>query len=86
MRKFNLKTTVLGLVVATAAATAISVTPAAAWGIHGGGFHGGGWGWGHHGWGWGHHGWGWGGGYYGGDYGGCYHRRYVDEYGRRVCY
>jgi hypothetical protein len=88
MRKFSMKATALGVAVAMAAVTAVSVEPAAAFGgFPGGGFHGG---WGHHGWGWGHHGWGWGGGYYGEYAGGCYFKRYVDEDGevvtRRVCY
>jgi hypothetical protein len=97
MRKFSKKATALGVAVAMAAVTAVSVEPAAAFGgFHGGGFHGG---WGHGGWGlgggfhgagWGHHGWGWGGGYYGGYDGGCYLRQHVDEDGgvllRRVCY
>lgn len=81
MRKFNLKTFTMALVVAAAAVPIASLTPAAAFPKllpphpH---------------WGWGHHGWGWGGGYYGGDYGGCYIKRYVDDYGdvvvRKVCY
>jgi hypothetical protein len=92
MRKFSKKATALGVAVAMAAVTAVSVEPAAAFGwFHGGGFHGGGFhGGGFHGAGWGHHGWGWGGGYYGGYAGGCYLRQYVDEYGEvvvgRVCY
>lgn len=99
MRKFSMKASVIGAVVAMAALTAVSVEPAAAFGgggfhgggFGGGGFHGGGFhgGWGHHGWGFGHHGWGWAG--YGGYYnGGCVLKRYYDEDGdvtvSRVCY
>lgn len=95
MRKFSMKASVIGAVVAMAALTAVSVEPAAAFGgggFHGGGFGGGGFGgggfhgggfhggWGHHGWGFGHHGWGWAG--YGGYYnGGCVLKRYYDEDG-----
>jgi hypothetical protein len=92
MRKFNLKTITMAAVVAAAAVPVAAVTPAAAFPKMFPPHPGGGWGhgWGHHGWGWGHHGWGWGGGYYGGDYGGCYLKRYVNESGgvvvSKVCY
>jgi uncharacterized membrane protein len=95
MRKFSMKATAIGVAVAMATFTAVSVEPAAAFGgggFHGGGFHGGGFhggGWGHHGpWGFGHR-WGWA-GYGGGYYGGCILKRYYDEDGEvtvsKVCY
>ena len=86
MRKFSMKATTVGVVVATTAITAVSVEPAAAFGgggfhgdgCHGGGFHSGGWG--HHGpWGFGHRGYGSAG--YGGYYGGCVLKRHYDEEG-----
>jgi hypothetical protein len=90
MRKFNLKTFTMALVVAAVAVPVAAVTPAAAKFPGPGGWGKGGWGWGPHPhWGW-HHGFGRGGyaGYYGG--GDCYLKRYVDEYGelviRKVCY
>ncbi|MCW2286788.1 hypothetical protein M2323_004570 [Rhodoblastus acidophilus] len=77
-----------------AAGAVLSPTGALAWGPHGGGHWGGHGGWGHHG-GWHHGGWGhrWGYGprfVYGGVYGGCFLKRYVNDWGeivvRRVCY
>jgi hypothetical protein len=97
MRKFSMKAAALGVAVAMAGVTAVSVEPASAWPIKfpgPGKFPDGGWGY-KGPWGFVHHGhWGWagyGGGYDGGgDYGGCILKRYYDEYGdvvvRRVCY